>query len=69
MSSIHVWKGMAVAARKGGFAGDESTLPLWDLPKRELVEIALRLTMTEDVSEAVQRVQDERSALKANGII
>ncbi len=69
MSSIHIWKSIEVAANRGGFAGDPSTLPLWELPKRELVEIALRLTMAENVSDAMQQVQDERSALKANGII
>lgn len=69
MASIHVWKAMQKAADKGGFAGDDTTLPIWELPKRELVEIALRLTMAENVSDAVQRVWDERHALKANGII
>lgn len=69
MASIHVWKAMEKAASKGGFAGDKATLPLWELPKRELVEIALRLTMAENVADAMSRVEDERQALKANDII
>lgn len=69
MASIHVWKSIEVAASKGGFAGDPVTLPLWELSKRELVEIALRLTMAENAADAMQQVQDEHGSLKANGII
>lgn len=69
MASIHTWKAREKAAKMGAFAGDEAALPLWELSKRELIEIALRLTMSEVPSEAVKQVQDEHQCLKANGLI
>lgn len=73
MASIHIWNSMAKAADKGGYAGNPETLPLWELSKRELVEIALRLgeISGDDFSleGALARVEEERVALVANGII
>ena len=43
MPSIHGWKAIEKARALGGFAGVEAALPLWELSKRELIEIALRL--------------------------
>lgn len=67
--SIHTWRAREKAAAMGAFAGDDSAAPLWELSKRELIEIALRLTMTEEPAEAVKRVQEEHRCLKDNGII
>ncbi len=73
MASIHVWAAREKAARLGGYAGDADAGHLWDLSKRELVEIALRLgqVCAEDDSlpAAIKRVNEEVEALKANGII
>lgn len=41
--SIHTQKARAAANARGGLSGHEAARPLWDLSKRELVEIALRL--------------------------
>lgn len=66
---------MSKAARLGGYAGRPETSGLWDLSKRELVEIALRLgEICADadeitVDDAIARVWEERRILKANGII
>ncbi len=43
MPSIHTDRSIEKAREKGGFAGDHASLPLWELSKRELVEIAIRL--------------------------
>ncbi len=67
--SIHKWKAMDKAARMGGYAGCKEAEPLWDMSKRELVEIAMRLTMASSPADAVKQVFDEHQALKANGII
>ena len=69
MASIHTHRAQAKAAQMGAYAGDESANELWDLSKRELIEIALRLTMAPTPSEAVSQVKDERFTLKQNGII
>lgn len=41
--SIHTRKSRETATRKGGLSGEDAALPLWDLSKRELVEMVLRL--------------------------
>lgn len=43
MPSIHIHKSIEVAKAKGGFAGEDAAMPLWNMTKRELVEIAVRL--------------------------
>jgi DNA invertase Pin-like site-specific DNA recombinase len=73
MASIHVWKAMEKAAQKGGYAGRKDSGPLWDLSKRELVEIAARLG--EMCSEAggaeggIARALEEHRILKENKIV
>jgi len=56
----------------GAFAGADAAAPLWEYSKRELVELALRLTqegMAADIPGAVARVQDEHRTLKQSNII
>lgn len=75
MTSLHQWKAIEKANLMGGYAGHPDAVALWDLSKRELVEIAIRLgEMTADsdspsVEDAIARVREEHRALKANGII
>lgn len=73
MSSLHVWKAREKASRMGGYAGRDDAAPLWDLSKRELVEIAARLgeLCAEEVSaeNGIARALEERDILRANGII
>lgn len=69
MPSIHSWKSINKAQLAGGFAGEDAARALWDLPKRELIEVALRLTMAENAPDAVRQFEDERQCLKANKII
>lgn len=69
--SIHTWKSMAVAQQRGGLAGDVDS-GLWDLSKRELLEIALRLTERGKLGDATGAQQDllaERSILQQNGVL
>lgn len=74
MPSIHAWKAIDKASASGGFAGDRDALPLWDMSKRELIEIAIRIgaqvagecdTATSGIVVALQ----EHEALRRNGII
>lgn len=67
--SIHTGRAIAKARSMGGFAGEDCAAPLWDLPKRELIEIALRLTMAEDAEMAFIQVISEHACLRANRII
>lgn len=72
MSSLHVWKARKKAVELGGFAGDERAAELWDLSKRELVELVLRLTdagMIGDVGEAVTQAKLELETLRMQGIV
>ncbi|MDS1138606.1 hypothetical protein [Nitratireductor indicus] len=69
MPSIQQWKSIDRAKAAGGFAGEAEARALFDLPKRELIEVALRLTMEEDAAEAVNRFNDERQCLKKNKLI
>lgn len=41
--SIHIMRSQEKARLKGAFAGNEGNACLWDLSKRELIEIALRM--------------------------
>ena len=72
MMSIHTRKAREKAASMGAFAGEDVAEDLWELPKRELIEIALWLSsegMADDVVGAVARVLNKRHTLKRNGII
>lgn len=53
----------------GAFAGQDCAADLWDLSKRELVELALRLTMRETPEEAAAAVEVELACLRAQGIV
>ena len=74
MPSIHGWKSIEKAREAGGFAGKHGALPLWDLSKRELVEIAIRLGAQVagecDTAEAgIVVAMQEHEALRLNGIV
>ena len=75
MPSIHQWKAIEKANLMGAYAGNPEAVPLWDMSKRELVEIAIRLgEMTADcdspsVEDAIHRVKEEHRTLKGCGII
>lgn len=71
--SIHTWKAREKAARMGGYAGRVEAAPLWEMSKRELVEIAARLgEICADEGGAengIARAIEERRILKDNGIV
>ncbi len=73
MTSLHIWKGIEKASRNGGYAGRSETVDVWELSKRELVEIALRLgELCSDeggFDGALQRVREERRILSEQNII
>lgn len=74
MTSIHVDRAIKKARAKGGFAGDDAALPLWEMSKRELIEAAMRLggMTTEDPAdpaECASAVIQEIETLKGNGIL
>ena len=63
------WRSRSLAKEKGAFAGDPSAEILWRLSKRELMEVALRLTMKETPVEAVAAVHCELGLLRGQGIV
>jgi hypothetical protein len=71
--SIHTSNSREKAARMGGYAGRDEARPLWDMSKRELVEIAVRLgEMCSDEGGAengIARAIEEHRILKQNGIV
>ena len=72
--SIHVSNSIAVARSKGGWAWMPSVVDMWGLPKRELVEVALRLGAVnaghgDSVSAGRRAVLEELDALRENGIV
>ncbi|WP_141247096.1 hypothetical protein [Mesorhizobium sp. WSM3866] len=71
--SIHTWKARDKAARMGGYAGRDSAAPLWEMSKRELIEIATRLgEICSDEGGAdngIARAIEEHGILKQNAII
>lgn len=67
--SVHGEAAMEKARRMGAFAGARETAELWKLSKRELVELALRLTRGNNVEEAVAGAKEELEILRANGIL
>ena len=73
MASLHVYKSIDKARANGGYAGLKASLPLWEMSKRELVEIAARLgEICADEGGAengIARALEEAAALRANRII
>ena len=75
MVSIHVHKAIDKANKLGALAGAPETFHLWELPKREILEIALRfaLQMSGDgetsCAELVEHVDKELRILRDNKII
>lgn len=74
MPSIHAHRSREVARQLGGFAGADCALPFWEMSKRELIEIALRLGALNsgycDNAEAGSEIAlEEHRALRASGII
>ena len=72
--SIHTWKQIEVAERKGAWASDESCWKFFDLSKRELIEAAIRLAglvagSDDDIALAADRLNEEVRCLRANDII
>ncbi len=75
--SIHTARAQAKAQKLGAASGSEHATPLWDMPKRELIEIALHLgaVCTGNYDDAIRsdaaatRVLEERETLKSNGLI
>lgn len=71
--SIHTWKAREKASRLGGYAGLDEAAPLWDLTKRDLVEIAARLgeACAEEggPEKGIARAIEEHRILKQNGIV
>ncbi len=73
MASTHIWRSIEKAASLGGYAGRDTARPIWEMSKRELVEIAIRMSELAlgdgDTEAAIARVIEERKILKANRII
>ena len=71
--SIHVEKAVAVARGRGAWAGEACARDLWNLSKRELVEIGLRLAdQTVGLAgpeAAADRCREELAVLKGQGIV
>ena len=71
--SMHVDRAVKVARDRGAWAGQECARDLWDLSKRELVEIGLRLadqTMGgAGLETAVGRCREELRVLRDQGIV
>ncbi len=71
--SIHVERAVASARRRGAWAGEACARDLWNLSKRELVEIGLRLAGQtlggEDPEAAADRCREELTVLKQQGIV
>ena len=72
--SSHTAVGIAVARRKGGWAGAQSVSDMWELPKRELLEVALRLGAVnagfgDSVSAGRKAVLDELDELRESNIV
>ena len=78
MTSIHIWKSIDVARRKGAWSGNDNARPLWELSKRELVEAVLHLAACRadpgydaalESGEAVTEAMTEITNLRAAGMI
>lgn len=75
--SQHIDKSIKVAAAKGAAAAHPMARPLWDLPKRELIEALLHQVAARAVSyddalasgQAARYALDEVQTLRLNGII
>ncbi len=73
MASLHVWRAIEKARNKGGYAGNEAAMPLWNMSKRELVEIACRLgeicAPRGGEENGIARAIQERETLFGQGIL
>jgi len=58
-----------VAREKGAFAAHPAAVELWRLSKREILEVALRLSKHDDPSLAVDAFINEYEILKGAGIV
>ena len=75
--SIHTEKSRITARTKGAWAGQDRNRDLWDLSKRELIEVTLHLAacLTGEYDNALKtdmarrRVVQEHESLRANGLI
>ena len=75
--SIHTNRAIDLAASKGAFSSTPAALPLWNLSKRELVEIVLHLAAlcTDNYDDSLEngaaadRAMEERDALHAAGLL
>ena len=72
--SVHTWKSIELAERKGAWAGTPEGRVFFDCSKRELIEAALHLAgqvggTPDDWETSAQRLRDELDALRANGLI
>ena len=70
--SIHKNRAILKAKEMGGYAGDPECRDLWDLSKRELVEVALRLgerMNADSIQAAAEEVRGEIELLRMNGVI
>lgn len=74
MPSIHTHKSMKKAREMGAFAGDAAALPLWEMSKRELVEVVIRLGglaagKADSPKAGIDAAIQEANALRLAGII
>lgn len=74
MPSIHQFKSIKKAAERGAFAANEAAWPLWELSKREILEVAIRLGAQLDgecdtAETGVAAVERELEALRHSNII
>ena len=74
MPSIHAKNSRNVAIAKGAFAGATCAIDLWDLSKRELIEVALRLGALlegecDNPEVGCKAVIEELQALRESGVV
>lgn len=71
--SVHTDNAIRKARSMGAYAGNSAAADVWELSKRELVEIALRLAVSSGAADnplcAAARVRDECEILRGQGII
>ena len=76
MTKSDRWNRARAGARKalvGGYAGRPEAAGLWGMPKRAVLEIALRLAIQlkgtpDDIGPAVELIKQEYSALRWRGV-
>ena len=70
--SIHKDRAIIKAREMGAYAGEPDCRDIWDLSKRELVEVALRLAERSNgasIKAIAEEVRWEIERLRINGII